>query len=349
VVNIFYPESKIYHDGSHYIAIPPSTNPCKKRPKPPEELVTVVEETTKDNTAAQVPENGESATGFVEQTEAVSEATETEQKQEVRPKQKKERKATRSDLFNEYWAEAQELAKNKRHRFLVDKMRPYFNSDIAAKAFVELKTEAKIKSIIARKTRFIRKAYMNDFNYFFTFTYDDKKHTAESFRKSLLICLRNFSSRNGWKYMGVWEHGSKTKRLHFHGLFWVPDGTMPGEILERNDYDFKSHNRKITVQNTYFNERFGRCDVEPIRKGIMPYDRALGYILKYIAKTGEKIIYSRNLPMYVISDIDENDVIMRCGMEDKKLLLFDNFVCWDEGELIGEMSAETKKRLRTSN
>jgi hypothetical protein len=81
----------------------------------------------------------------------------------------------------------------------------------------------------------------------------------------------------------------------------------------------------------------------------MPYDRALGYILKYIAKTGEKIIYSRNLPMYVISDIDENDVVMRCGMEDKKLLLFDNFVCWDEGELIGEMSAETKKRLRTSN
>ncbi len=348
MVNIFYQESKVYHDGSHYIAIPPSSNPCKRREKPPEELVTVVEEQM-DNTAAPKSNNDESATEFVKQQNTVSEATETAEKKDEKPKQKVERKATRTDLFNEYWIEAQDLAKNKRRKFLIDKMRPYFNSEIAAKSFVERKTEAKIKSIIARKTRFIRKAYMNDFNYFFTFTYDDKKHNELSFKKGLLTSLKNYSYRYGWKYMGVWERGSKTDRLHFHGLFWVPDNTMPGEVIEKNDFDFKSHKRKLTIQNTYFNERFGRCDVEPIRKGILPYDRALGYILKYIAKTGEKIIYSRNLPMYVISDIDENDVVCRCGVEDKKLLLFDNFVCWDEGELIGEISAETKKRLRTSN
>jgi len=44
-----------------------------------------------------------------------------------------------------------------------------------------------------------------------------------------------------------------------------------------------------------------------------------------------------------------DDVICRIGLEDKKLLLFDNFTAWDEGELKGEMSPETKKQLRTSN
>lgn len=342
VIIIFYPESKIYSDGSHYIAIPPSSNPSRKRPKPMEELVTVVEEKEADKTDVTEPLSGEDTADFDMQNDnTVSKDTET--------KQKRERKATRTELFNEFWSEAQELAKNKRHKFLLNKMRPYFDNEQCLKDFVEQKTEAKIKSIIARKTRFIRKAYMNDFNYFVTFTYSDELHTEESFRRKILGTISNFQKRKGWKYMGVWERGGKTDRLHFHGLFWIPDGTMPGELFEKSGYDFNSHSRKTTTQNSYFNERFGRCDMEEIEKGRLPYDRALAYILKYIAKTGEKIIYSHGLPMYVISDIDDNDVVCRIGMEDKKLLLFDNFVCWDEGELVGEMSKETKMRLRTSN
>ena len=37
-------ETKVYFDGSHYIAIPHTTRPSKKRPKPIEELVTVIDE-----------------------------------------------------------------------------------------------------------------------------------------------------------------------------------------------------------------------------------------------------------------------------------------------------------------
>ena len=37
-------ETKVYFDGSHYIAIPHTTRNVKKRPSPPEETITVVEE-----------------------------------------------------------------------------------------------------------------------------------------------------------------------------------------------------------------------------------------------------------------------------------------------------------------
>ena len=37
------------------------------------------------------------------------------------------------------------------------------------------------------------------------------------------------------------------------------------------------------------------------------------------------------------------------GLEDKKLLLFDDFLCWDEGCLIGTVSKETIALMPKSN
>ena len=76
---------------------------------------------------------------------------------------------------------------------------------------------------------------------------------------------------------------------------------------------------------------------------------ALAYIIKYIEKTGERIVYSKGLPQFFISDIMDDDIVCPIGLEDKKLLLFDNFVCWDEGEYIGEVSADVIKRMRNSH
>ena len=39
-----YGETKVYFDGSHYIAIPHTVRPTKRRPKPIEEEITVVED-----------------------------------------------------------------------------------------------------------------------------------------------------------------------------------------------------------------------------------------------------------------------------------------------------------------
>ena len=84
-------------------------------------------------------------------------------------------------------------------------------------------------------------------------------------------------------------------------------------------------------------------------KGPMYLGSTIDYILKYIEKTGEKIVYSRGLPMYVMSDIEDKDVITRTGMEEKKLVLFDDFGCWDEGVYVGVNSEETRAQLRKSN
>lgn len=40
-----YGECKIYSDGSHYIAIPHTTNPYRRRRKPPEKEIAVKKET----------------------------------------------------------------------------------------------------------------------------------------------------------------------------------------------------------------------------------------------------------------------------------------------------------------
>ena len=121
-----------------------------------------------------------------------------------------------------------------------------------------------------------------------------------------------------------------------------------GELEEHNDYSFITHNRQITWQNTYFNERFGRSDFEPIYNRQM-LGSATAYLMKYIEKSGERLVYSKGQPTYFISDIMDGDVVCTIGQEYRKLLLFDNFNCWDEGCLVGEVSPETIKYLRKSN
>lgn len=76
---------------------------------------------------------------------------------------------------------------------------------------------------------------------------------------------------------------------------------------------------------------------------------ALQYLVKYIEKTDEKIVYSRGLPEYFISDILDEDVLCRMGMCDKKILLSDDFICIDQGEIIGQVSEETIKIMPKTN
>ena len=43
------------------------------------------------------------------------------------------------------------------------------------------------------------------------------------------------------------------------------------------------------------------------------------------------------------------DIVCTIGIEDRKLLLFDEFNCWNEGVLIGKVSKETISQLRKAN
>ena len=52
---------------------------------------------------------------------------------------------------------------------------------------------------------------------------------------------------------------------------------------------------------------------------------------------------------YFLSDIMDEDIVCTIGQEDKKLLLFDDFNCWDEGVYMSIVSREVIAQMRKSN
>ena len=67
----------------------------------------------------------------------------------------------------------------------------------------------------------------------------------------IAVPKENFPSRKGWKYIGVWER-SASERLHFHGIFYIPENAMIGELKQVSDYSTKQHRMQTTYQNTHF-------------------------------------------------------------------------------------------------
>ena len=334
-------ETKVYFDGSHYIAIPHTTRPSKKRPYKLEETITVVQDEVKDSGENTEPSISLDNEENIENTEIVEEP----KIEETKPK--KARQMTKKELFNELYLKYIDYKKKERKKLIIQDMLSYFENKQLCVDFVNANFDRKQRNLICRRIRMVRKANLVNFNYFCTFTYDDKKHTEETFKKKLKTCFRHLCERKHWKYMGVWERAPKTKRLHFHGLFAIPENSMVGEITKVRDYNLNSHKMQETYQNTYFNDRFGRSDFDEINKHKI--GEAMQYLIKYIEKTEEKIVYSKGLYQYFISDIMDEDIVCTIGQEDKKLLLFDDFTCWDEGCLMGKVSPEVIAQMRKCN
>ena len=342
-----YGETKVYFDGSHFIAIPHTVRPTKRRSKPIEEEITIIQESEiKEGSLQESTQEPSISLENLVDDKCIEETKSIEIKQEKTTQIV--RKLTKKELFEELYTKYIDLKRNERKNKIIYEMLPYFKDKESCEVFVFNNFERKQRNLICRRVRMCRKANLANFNYFCTFTYDNNLHTENTFKNKLRTCLRNLCFRKKWKYMGVWERAPETKRLHFHGLFNIPDNNMPGELIECEDYNFSAHKRIKTYQNTYFNAKFGRSDFKEIntKSDLMNEVR---YICKYIEKTGEKIMYSKGLPQYFISDIMDEDVVCTIGQEDRKLLLFDDFKCWDEGCLIGEVSPEVIEQMRKSN
>ena len=343
-----YGETKVYFDGSHYIAIPHTTRPSKKRPKQPEEKVEVLEQDNEEQDKS-TPSKNDDVPFVVEET---NEDTK-EQKQEFTDIKSEEKPLnctlkTRKEIFEEAYKKSFDVPKKQRRSMIFDTMRPYFENDEKTKDYVRANIERKQRNLISRRVRLTRKANLQEFNYFCTFTYENAKHTEDTFRKKLKDTLTNFAKRKSWKYIGVWERSPGKNRLHFHGIFHIPFGTIPGDLTAKKDYNLNKRRMVETIGSSYFEERFGRNDFEPIdnRKDL---GYSIAYILKYIEKTGEKIVYSRGLPQFFISDIMDEDIVCYVGQEEQKLLLFDDFTCWDEGCYMGQVSSDIIKQMRKVN
>ena len=147
--------------------------------------------------------------------------------------------------------------------------------------------------------------------------------------------------------MGVWERSPEKHRLHFHGLFSISPEKMVGTIKEKRDFSTAQHRMQTILQNDYFEKRFGRNDFKELNPHLL--GESIAYLMKYIEKTGEKIVYSKGLYQYFISDIMDEDIVCPTGQEGKKLLLFDNFKCWDEGLYMGRVCPEVIEQMRKCN
>lgn len=337
-----YGETKVYFDGSHYIAIPHTERKNKRRRKREDEGIAVVEKEEGSET--------QKATEPLTQQQTADNESQVEQgktEPSVQPNAQQIRTTTKKQLFEDLYAKYINLRKSERQDMILKEMQPYFNTQEQAKEYVRWNMERKYRNLVCRRVRMTRKARLANFNYFCTFTYDDKKHTEDTFKKQLKICFRNLCNRKGWKYMGVWEKSPEKQRLHFHGLFKVPKNGMVGQLYEKTDYSTVLHTMQTVNMNTYFEERFGRNDFKVLNNRLL--GESLSYLMKYIEKSGEKIVYSKGLYQYFISDIMDDDVVSTIGQEDKKLLLFDDFECWDEGCLMGKVSDEIISQMRKTN
>ena len=209
-----YGKVKVYLDGGHYIGIPYEPNPyAKKRRKAPEEVIAVKGQAEGSATAsAENADGNDTAPAERRKTDAISE----------------EWRMTRKELFEELYQKSVAMEVNERQEFIRKEMTPCFGSEEQCAEFVAQNLERKHRNIVCRKVRLWRKINQQQLNFFVTFTFDDKLHDEESFRKALSRCLQHFSSRKGWLYIGVWERAPETKRLHFHGIFYIPEGSLPG-------------------------------------------------------------------------------------------------------------------------
>lgn len=129
-------ETKIYFDGSHYIAIPHTERKTRYRPKPKEEEITVVE---KESSAADKAVEGfiVDRSGETNVIEQVMEGQSGEPQTESEPL-KTVRQMTKKELFEELYGEYIDLPTRERHFKVMDGMEPYFDTVEELKWYVDL-------------------------------------------------------------------------------------------------------------------------------------------------------------------------------------------------------------------
>ena len=218
-----------------------------------------------------------------------------------------------SILFDEYYQKAQvEGVSDKRIASYVEEeiRRDRDIEDwIPSERCAEL-LKNKRRSVHKRYKRYEGKLMLTAFNWYVTFTYDDKKETPGAFEKKLKRCFSNFKCRKNWRVAGVPEDGEENGRRHWHCFLRIPEGAMVGKLFLNKAFSTKRKKYETWTDNEYFNKRFGNS----VWKAITPADLCNGgelrrYLLKYLQKSGHKIFYSRDLPHELRVDVNtETDV-----------------------------------------
>ena len=236
------------------------------------------------------------------------------------------------DIFNMLYSDGikGEMQDKELREFIKTNLEDCFPAFPDLEKYVNENVDRMNRNAWQREKRFRRKAYLNRWNYFVTFTYNGNKHTEETFRKKLRKCLSNLHTRRGWNFMGVWERGEETDRLHFHCILYVPAGEMVGKITLKKEYSKRLGKVKETFSNDFFERKFGRNDFEELNIMEMKNGSAVAYILKYLRKTGERIVYSRGIPTEICMKLSANDIITEMTNDFVlKYVVFNDVLNWE--------------------
>ena len=235
-------------------------------------------------------------------------------------------------LFELFYAEAKTAftTVDKQAEYIITGLEDYFPEYPNLEKYVKKNVARKERNRWQREKRFRRKACLNRWNYFITFTYSDRKHTEKSFVKKLRKCLSNLSTRRGWRFQGVPEHGGETGRLHFHFLAYIPAGQMLGNITKRRQYSKRKGAVVESFPNDFFERKFGRCDFKELNPVELRNGSAVNYLLKYLRKTDERVIYSRGLPTEISKRLPESSFVAEMqGDYLPRYVIFDNVIDWE--------------------
>lgn len=231
----------------------------------------------------------------------------------------------------------------KMRRFLKDGMLEQYPDFDDIDTWLDKHIKRKLNNLHSQRKRFQRKVNLNSWNYFTTFTYADEKMTERQFYRKLRRCLSNFHTRYGWRYALVFERGEKTGRLHAHGLISIPNGSMRGKLSEQTDYSLRRHEWKTTWSNSFFAKRFGKNDFDEITADELKNGKVAQYLIKYIGKTNQRIIYSRGLPTEIYKYVDDSDIITPMSDNPFKYVLFDDVINYERDILCSNLQRHTQK------
>ena len=211
-----------------------------------------------------------------------------------------------NESFKKYYREAQALKIEKRelNDFLFEKMLNDEGSYLLDLETIKEMVKKEANRLHQKIKRYQRKMGFFRPNYFLTFTYADDQTDEESFELKLRRALSNLAYRNEWRYIGVRERGAEGGRVHFHFLAYIPEGKMVGELFLDSQWSTKRKKREYFTNNTFFQERFGKCRFDKITAEDVISSSVTNYLVKYLIKDDEKLIYSRHIPTEIEVDVD---------------------------------------------
>ncbi len=228
------------------------------------------------------------------------------------------------EAFRKYYIQAKKENVPKRQlvEYLQSKMFNDENSYILYPEEIKELIKKEATRIHNKEKTYYRKLGFFQPNWFVTFTYDDEKTDVETFERQLRRCLSNLAQRKEWRYIGAKEHGSERGRVHFHFIVYIPEGNMVGELFKDYHWNKQKRRRDYFTNNTFFNERFGYTDFQPVAGCDITSGTLKNYLTKYIIKEDARLIYSRHLPTQIETEIIvEEDVFMTFYDHTRKVYL----------------------------